>query len=63
MLLSRIEILSLAELVKDFPEAENFELTQSESNGIGRNFYVSFDLRVKGIAGKFTATITDESDW
>lgn len=63
MKLSREEIGKIYNIVTSIPNVDTFEITTSESNGIGYTVNLSFEIEYGELIGTMTVPVTTVEDW
>jgi len=63
MHLSKEEVLKILEVMKKFPDADCFELTQDSGSGIGSATTLTVFTEINGCEGKFAIEISNIENW
>jgi len=57
------EVEKILEVMKKFPDADNFYLESDSSSGIGTTTTLTVSTTVEGLDGKFTVEISGAENW
>lgn len=63
MILSRKDLEKINEVLKKFPDVQNFRLEEEGGNGIGTVITMAFDHESNGVDGIFSVEISGVEDW
>lgn len=63
MYLHKRDIEQIADILKEFPDVETFELDADTSSGIGSKVTMKFHHKVNSIDGEFSVEIGNVENW